>query len=356
MPLLEPKHTLFNSVEQMIATETLSSLLLRPVTRVEIHPMNGHSGLAGGQLSYVETDTGRLVLKQMSKTSDYLMFATEDHQCRAVKLWQYGLLDELHSHLEHKILAASRDGDGWAILMDDLTGKVFLWGQPFPPTLMPVFLNALAKIHATFWNDPRLQDPRLGLCDASLFFEWLPKARAHTQTNMSVIPAWIRDGWNAMKDLLAPEVYDQMYSFIENPQPLLNAINHYPFTLLHADFRKENLAHNGTPVFLDWQGATRSLMIIDLAWFIKHGDIQEAMNMEDSLRYYRERLETHLGQRFDEADWQRMVALGYAVDALRWCCFAANFYKMEENPASRSWLKNSLDIHSQRVMDVLRWL
>jgi hypothetical protein len=97
-------------------------------------------------------------------------------------------------------------------------------------------------------------------------------------------------------------------------------------------------------------------MIIDLAWFTKHGDIQDVMSMEDALRYYRERLETHLGRRFAEPDWQAMVALGYAVDAMRWTCFAANFYKGEENPEGRAWLKNSVEIHAKRVMNALQWL
>ena len=53
MTHLEPKHTLFDSVEQMLVPETLSKLLAEPVIRVKVEPMNGHSGLAGGQLSYV---------------------------------------------------------------------------------------------------------------------------------------------------------------------------------------------------------------------------------------------------------------------------------------------------------------
>src|SRR5262245_30053942 len=119
MSNLEPKYTLFDSVEQMLAPETLSQLLHKTVTHVEIQPMNGHSGLAGGQLSYVNTDAGQLVLKRMSITSDWVMFASNDHQCRSIKLWQYGLLDQLRPHLEHKIIACSRDGQDWAMLMDD---------------------------------------------------------------------------------------------------------------------------------------------------------------------------------------------------------------------------------------------
>jgi len=68
-----------------------------------------HVGVAGSQLSYVNTDIGRFVLKQMSTSSDYLMVATHDHQCRAVMLWQYGLLDQLNPHTSHGIIACARE-------------------------------------------------------------------------------------------------------------------------------------------------------------------------------------------------------------------------------------------------------
>ena len=152
--LLEPKYALFDSVQEMLALETLSELLFKPVTRVDCQPMNGHSGLAGGQLSYVDTNADRLVLKRMSITSDWIMFASADEQCRAVRLWQYGLLDQLRPHLEHKIIACAHDKAGWAILMEDLTGHVYAWDKPMAPALVPVFLDRLARLHAAFWNDP----------------------------------------------------------------------------------------------------------------------------------------------------------------------------------------------------------
>jgi hypothetical protein len=75
MSNLEPKYTFFDSVEQMLAPESLGKVLSQPITHVEVQPMTGHSGLAGGKLSYVNTDAGQHVLKRMSITSDWVMFA-----------------------------------------------------------------------------------------------------------------------------------------------------------------------------------------------------------------------------------------------------------------------------------------
>ena len=356
MSNLEPKYTLFDSMDQMLSPQSLSGFLSQPVTRVDCQPMNGHSGLAGGQLSYVDTNAGRLVLKQMAMSTDYVMYSTDDHQCRAIRLWQYGLLDQMSPHFEHKIIAASRDGDGWAILMEDLTGKVFGWAQPFSPKILRTFLDSLAKTHALFWNNPCLQDPRLGLGDARYFLDQWSLAKKINDATRGVIPEWLRLGWGSLKDLVQPDTYSQILAFLENPQPLLDALNRYPSTLVHGDFRSENLAYAGKPVALDWQGAVCSLMTIDLPWLTKHGNVQDVMSEEDALVYYRERLEAHLAQHFDEQDWQGMVALGYAVDALRWLGFASFFYHTDDTQEGRAWMKSSADIHSRRVMDALRWL
>src|SRR6266498_4030565 len=145
MSNLESKYTIFDSVEQMLASNVLSKLLSKPVIQVDVHPMNGHSGLAGGQISYVDTNVGRMVLKQMSIQTDWMMFSSEDYQCRSVALWQYGLLDQIHPQVEHEIIGCARDGEGWAILMNDLTGCVYSWDKPISPEQIPVFLDSLAR-------------------------------------------------------------------------------------------------------------------------------------------------------------------------------------------------------------------
>ena len=319
MSTLEPTYTLFDSVEQMLAPETLARLLAKPITRVECQPMNGHAGLAGSRLSYVDTDARRFVLKRMSMAIDWIMFVTEDNQGRSVRLWQYGLLDQLLPHVGHNIIASAHDGMGWAILMDDLTGKIHTW-EDFPSRLVPVVLDALARIHATFWNDSRLHDARLGLGHSGTFLNHYYKAQNYTGDAMGVIPHWVKDGWEAMADLLDANVFRQMVALHENPEPLLAALNRFPTTLLHGDYRAENLAYTGNTIAIDWQQASCSLMTVDLAWITKHGYVQDVMSREEAIAYYRERLEIHLNQQFDDTDWQAMVDLGYAVDALSSTC------------------------------------
>lgn len=358
MSNLETKYTLFDSIEEMLAPDTLSELLSRSVTRMSRQPLNGHSGLAGGQLSYVNTNVGRYVLKQMSIASDWIMFASGDTECRSVRLWQYGLLDQLRPHLEHKIIACARDNSGWAILMHDLTGHVYSWEKPMDHALVPVFLDRLARLHAAFWNDPRLPDPRLGLCHAAQLLDQtsLPMAQQHASLSMGLIPEWVRGGWAVMQELLDADTFIHMKGLIENPQPLFEALSRHPYTLLHGDFRAENLAHPDRPVAFDWQEATCSLMTIDLAWFAKQGFVQAAIGQAQAIGLYRDCLEMYLNRRFDDPEWRAMVDLGYLVDALRSTCFPAYWYKHTDDPNDRPRLEREVTVRDRQVRDALYWI
>jgi hypothetical protein len=355
---LEPQYTLCHSVAEMLIPATLSELLARSVTRVACQPMDGHSGLAGGRLSYVNTNLGRFVLKQMSIDSDWIMFASADEQCRAVRLWEYGLLDQLRPHLEHKIIACARDENGWAILMHDLTGHVYSWGKPMAPDLVPVFLDRLARLHAAFWNDPHLPDPRLGLCDVTRLLDStsLAMTRNQPESSRGVLPDWITGGWEVMEELLDADVFEKLSRLSRNPLPLIAALNRYPHTLLHGDYRAENMGHSDQPVIIDWQEATFSLMTIDLAWFVKHDYVSDTLGQESAIGYYRTRLETYLDRHFDDAEWQAMIDLGYLMDALRATCFSAYWYKHTDDPNDRSRLEMEVTVRNQQVRDAMRWL
>ena len=357
---IEAKYTLFNSLEEMIMPETLSDLLSQPVTRIERQPMNEHSGLAGGRLNYVETNIGRVVLKRMSIDSDWIMYATDDQKCRSVRLWQYGLLDQLRPHLEHKIIGCAKDGDGWAILMVDLTGHVFAWNKPIPPKLVSVFLDRLAMLHATFWNDPHLHDPRLGLCDSDnrLDFSALTLAQNHKDDHRGPVPGWIRAGWKIMESSLEKDVFLHLSRLLENPQPLIGALDHYPFTLLHGDYREPNLAYFKPDhlVAFDWQMASRTLMTVDLVWFTGRRTVRDAMDKDQAHSYYRGCLETYLGTRFDDTKWQAMLDLGNLYNDLFVTCLNAYFSKNADRPDQRAYSEMTLQERNQQVRDGMRWL
>jgi hypothetical protein len=286
------------------------------------------------------------------------MFSSEDHDCRAVKLWQYGLLDQFQPHARHKILASSKDEEGWAILMEDLTGTVYAWDRPIPSGLVPAFLDSLARIHAVFWNDPCLADERLGLCNIVRLIEQTSprKARNYHDQDKGVLPEWIRSGWDVMEELLEPDLVDDMLRIVEAPEPLMEQLSHHPRTLVHGDYRAENLAYPGHPAIIDWQIATHSLMTIDLAWFVRKEYVQEAVGQAQALSCYRNRLESYLHLNFEDADWQMMLDLGFLVDSLRATCLSAYWYKQHQianNAQDRDYLEREVKIRGQQARDAI---
>ena len=353
------KYTLFDSVQEMLAPEMLSELLSKRVTRVDCQPMNGHSGLAGGQLDYIDTNVGRFVLKRMSLESDWIMVASQDSQCRAVRLWQYGLLDRVLPHLEHPIIAGAQQDHTWAMLMEDLTGSFFAWDKPIPRRLVPVFLDGLARLHATFWNDPYLHDVHLGLCDlTSLIDQTSPrKTRNYIGNQLGVLPDWITGGWQVMEELLDPDVFLLMSNLTENPGPLEEALSRYPFTLLHGDYRSENLAHlkPDRPFAIDWQEAACSLMTIDLAWFI-NWVLREGEALDQAVSTYRQSLEAYLVAPFTDADWQAMIDLGTLIDVLRSTCFVAYWSRHSDIAKDRIRDERVVKRRNQQVRNAMRWL
>ena len=355
---LEPQYTVFSSVEAMLTPETLSNLLSKAITRVDVQSMNGHGGLAGGHLSYVNTNAGRLVLKRMSIETDWIMFASDDHQCRSVTLWQYGILDKLLPHAEHKIITCARDGKGWAILMHDLTGSTFSWSTPLNHEIVATFLDRLARLHATFWENSDIADPRLGICTPKQLLEQtaLPVARNYPNYPTSPIPGWVCAGWATLPELLEPDVLATLHNLIEDPQPLYDTLNRYPSTLLHGDYRLDNLAyHDGCPVLLDWQESTYSIMTADLAWLVKQEYVHKAMSREQATSFYRSRLQAYLGKTFAEDEWQAMLDLGCGLDALRSICFAAFFYGQADTPHKKHLEAELVKRQGQFVIDALRW-
>lgn len=363
MSNLESKYTLFDSVEEMLAPETLSHLLSKPVTHVDCHPFEDHGGVAGSRLSYVNTNIGRFVLKLMSSEFDWIMLSSGDQQCRAVRLWQYGLLDQLRPYMEHKILACAHHHGAWAILMDDIGENVFKGNKQMTPELISTFLDALARLHATFWNTPYLRDPRLGLCNEAqmLAMSTPPMTQKYQHLSMGWVPKAIREGNEILeKQFLDLDVFTYVQDLIENPQSLMDALSRYPYTLLHGDYRIANLAHQEPEqsVVFDWQIATCSLMTIDLAWFITemNGDARDGLSPEKARNLYRERLETHLNIRFDDAIWQAMVELGALVHALRSIYIQASLYKNAESPDQQAFWKIELNKCIQQIRDAIRWL
>ena len=308
------QHALLDSVDEMLAPETLSELAGQSISSVRCVPFerSGSSG-SGSQLLAVETDEGqgpRYVLKRVSLEQDWIMRVTEDDRCRSVTLWQYGLLDQVKHEIEHTIVACVRDQAGWAILMRDVSENL-VREAPICREDYERVLDALAVLHSTFWGASILADPALGLCDPAQYFRCLSPERLYDEREAHAFVSDILEGWELLETMVAADVFDVVRSLHRDPGPLCRALARYPQTLVHGDAWRGNLGlmrEAQVPVILlDWQLATATSPAVDLANSLMHFP---TVAKEEAIAYYRHSLACQLGSRYDESCWRPQLALG----------------------------------------------
>jgi hypothetical protein len=358
MQNLAPKYTLFNSINEMLAAETLSDLLNRKVFHVTMQPFDSTNGFSSNQLFHVEADGQKLVLKRLRPSVDWLAIGSADHLCRSIRVWQYGLLDCIQPHMQHGILTACREGDDYAILMQDVSSGL-LNGQELTPQAVYRMLDALAGMHAVYWEQENLKAGDLGLTnlDTKLSFSIGSPKEEHFQHAPHILDI-VKKGQNALFDLVEPDVSASLQSVAKNLQSLRTFLEKLPATFVHTDFRQDNLAFfpdTQELVAFDWQMAGYAPVVLDLCWFV--GSLAGVLDQHESYyQYYRQRLSTYLGDRFDQSLWQPMLEVGCLVEVLSKGSWHAFFAVTSEDESFRKMMRRSVNSYNNIVRKALQWL
>lgn len=299
-----------------MAPENLTELLGQMVSAVSISPLFAEYNKSGSRLSRVEINHGQgpsLILKQVSFSNDWLMRATNDYKTRAVTLWEHGLLDLLPSEITHARLACARENDGGAILLQDVSTEMLPY-RSFSLADNALMLEAMAALHATFFENPLLESPDIGLCRlADVYSMFSLETGRREAGGIDDVPKRILEGWAMVKTAVPPDVADIILTLLDDPAPLCEALNRYPHTLVHGDWRHANqgLARNGNPrlILLDWQLATFAPPAVELGRGLGTNSVLLPISKEEAIEYYKIQLARRLGSRFDENWWKPQLAL-----------------------------------------------
>jgi hypothetical protein len=300
--------TLFASVDELLDPHTLSALAAVPVRGVRCVPVRQAEANSGSRFYQIETNHGtvrtgpRYILKR-TVPSPYLPPSYNDPN-RTAAVWQHGILDRLPSNIEHAIVACSRDGTGYAILMRDVSETLMPGDKPFSLADHLRFLDTMAAMHTTFWEDPYLN--RSPLASSDLAYMLLEPGA---------------EGWAFVEQFLEPDVAQVVRSLLNNPQPLYDALVQYPVTLVHNDLWWANLGtvRAGTKrvVMLDWDFASLAPPAVDLAHYIGENAGLLPESDEAVVATYRAHLAQRLGRRFDDRWWLPQLELCVLGDFLR---------------------------------------
>jgi hypothetical protein len=361
----------FSSAEALLTPETLSDLAGVPIVSVRCLPLTAGHAASGSHLLAVETNDGegpRFVLKRVSLEWDWIMRATDDRAGREALAWTSGLLDQLPPELAHPIVACAPDGDGWAILMRDIGDALFPLHDPYTGLPMTAaddarILDALAAMHATFWNDAEAADPASGFCTPEARYRaFSPETGRREASGSDFYPRIIREGWDLLPSLVDPGIADLVAGLADDPTPLTAALARYPQTVVHGDPRPPNLGlhHNDTGVprvvLLDWQLVGPGTPAVDLTWYLYTSGPGRPHAQNAVIACYRQCLARRLGPRFSEDWWRPQLELSQLGQMLRCAQDMAWAAVRHESASVRQWASAELTWWSTQAKAGSRWM
>lgn len=227
-----------------------------------------HSGNSGAALERVVLADGTtLVAKRVGPGADWLGRVTGDRG-RTALLWEAGAFARLPTWLDHGIERVVADGDGWWVVMRDLSASFLADERRLSRVESNHVLGAAAAMHREFAGQridgaARLAD-RLGMAS--------PRIAEAERESADLLPKQVEAAWDAFADSVPAEVGDEVLAAAQDASALAAALERAgPVTLIHGDLRDDNLGFDGDRVvLLDWDLATAGTPTVELAWYLCH--------------------------------------------------------------------------------------
>src|SRR5262249_28804826 len=157
---------IFESVEQLLSTDSMALVTGGPVDSVERSPMDVEH-FSANTLERITARRGdqtmSFVLKRFFPEQDWIMRLTHDTEVREVAMFRGNVYSRVPDLAIVPVVAAARDGKSWASLMVDVSDSLLASKQPLAMAQLKRCLDHLAAIHSRFMEDESLQHPTLGL-------------------------------------------------------------------------------------------------------------------------------------------------------------------------------------------------
>ena len=297
------------------------------------------------------------VVKRITAETGWLGAATHDARVREAALWRAGLPRWLPRRIALAVqrVACDTDTDGRlraTLLMRDERSHLMREPLRAPLGRLPAdlldLLDALAALHARFWQSPLLDDDALGLVSPRDTLLWLgPQAveRRIAEGDPQPYLGLARAGWQAFFRVAPAEDAATLGAVFARPEAALAAIERLPRTLIHGDIWGPNLGWlpptRRAPrlgrrlLLLDWALAAAAPAPYDVlslcgAW--------HSLRPTTLLAVYRARLTRRLAARgvaLPPAEWQALADAAYLRTALAGGEAWARAVEAAPSPAAR---------------------
>jgi hypothetical protein len=241
----------------------MGSMLAGAVRR---EPLVAADGLSGSPLERVVLAGGEvLVVKHVRPGGDWIMRGTHDRG-RVAELWTSGLLGRVPDAIDHAVLAVEPDGDGWAVVMRDVSAALLPEAARLSRAASRRVLEAAAALHRAF---PGAPPP--ALCPLADRYSLLSPATARREAGgADEVPRLIARGWERLAEVVPADVAEAVLAIAERPEPFAAALARFPTTLVHGDLKLGNLGLAGERlVLVDWGTQTGwAPPAVEVAWYL----------------------------------------------------------------------------------------
>ena len=229
------------------------------------------------------------------------------------ELWEAGAFDRVPDVIEHAMLAVEPVGDGFVVVMRDVSQHVLAEGRVISRDESRRIIAAADRLHQEFW----CQDvPGLTL---NQHYDVFSLGRVDEFLHLDTpIPALVKRGWQLFVDLAPADVWSALEALLHDPRPLADRLGSHDTTLIHGDLRLHNLGLSREKVvLLDWEIAGCAPAAVEFAWYLIISASRIDATREQVIDDYR----AIAGDRFDALAWDlacigAMIWLGWnkAID------------------------------------------
>ena len=291
------------------------------------------------------------------------MHATDDQNWRAISIWQHGLPDLLPEEIHHGIIGCTVDGDGYGILMENLSDTLQDDGMPISLEDHQFILESMARYHATFWMRSELSEDKYNLSKPEGFFTHTSpiKARQFQKYYPPFVYEMITKGHQALSGSIHPDLSKVTDRIVRDPEQFCQKLSEYPYTLVHSDVRRANLGiQDGTEsklVMLDWARPTATVSGVDLIYYLKSLNLSHLpTSIEASIDHYQHSLAGLLGDRYDASWWEPQLELSMLGVFATMGCFGAYFVAHSDSEERRLEEQEELAFWADLAAKGLKWL
>jgi hypothetical protein len=270
-----------------------------------------HEGYSGATMTRIAQGADRYVVKRFSRTVDWVIQMTSDPALREAQIGASAVLAPMAPGLRSPSIAAARDGQGFALLMQDLTGCLLPGQARVADVTADLILRRIAKMHARFWNAPAPEHIEwCGLRERLLMLS--EPAAERLQAAGFMLTGGFAAGWEKFHSTAPPRARDLVRTLHRDPQPLVDVCMALPQTLLHNDVKIGNMAIDGETLWLfDWALAGFGPAGVDLGWLLATSSSQLPWSLDETTERYGEHLKRELGGRLDNDGWQQQRAVAH---------------------------------------------